>query len=172
MIPETESLHYLQKSQGRPRRRILSTRLVLTSLLVCATCAQQACTRLLRTTPISRQRQMQVAETAGGLGVARMWHLTQNPPGFGPWGFDSPSRHHRFQRSCLQFSERPKCTTSGAKCAQGLREVVGPRGVFHWILARRQKSPSNFVQLFLNPASEIPTSGLPTIRELSRFASS
>src|SRR2546430_11856322 len=93
VIPETESLHYLQKSQGRPRRRILSTRLVLTSVLVCAKCAQQACTRLLRTAPISRQRQMQVAETAGGLGVARVWHHTQNSPGFGPWGFDFPSRH-------------------------------------------------------------------------------
>jgi len=101
VIPETESLRYLQKSQGRPRRRILTTRLVLTSLLVCAKCAQQACTRLLRTAPISRQRQMQVAETAGGLGVARVWHHTQNPPGFGPWGFDSPSRHH-----CLKTLSR------------------------------------------------------------------
>ena len=26
----------------------------------------------------------------------RNWQTqrTQNPPGFGPWGFDSPSRHH------------------------------------------------------------------------------
>ncbi len=22
-----------------------------------------------------------------------MWYHTQNSPGFGPWGFDSPSRH-------------------------------------------------------------------------------
>ena len=80
VIPETESLHYLQKSQGRPRRRIRSTRLVLTSLLVCAKCAQQACTRLLRTAPISRQRQMQVAENAGALGLAKVQHHTQNPP--------------------------------------------------------------------------------------------
>ncbi len=28
----------------------------------------------------------------------RNWQTqrTQNPPGFGPWGFDSPSRHQRF----------------------------------------------------------------------------
>jgi hypothetical protein len=28
----------------------------------------------------------------------RNWQTqrTQNPPGFGPWGFDSPSRHHLF----------------------------------------------------------------------------
>jgi len=96
VIPETESLHYLQKSQGRPRRRILSTRLVLTSLLVCAKCAQQACTRLLRTAPISRQRQMQVAETAGGLGICKSvashskfadtWYLggSTPPPGTTP----------------------------------------------------------------------------------------
>jgi hypothetical protein len=27
----------------------------------------------------------------------RNWQTqrTQNPPGFGPWGFDSPSRHHK-----------------------------------------------------------------------------
>ena len=103
VIPETESLHYLQKSQGRPRRRILSTRLVLTSLLVCAKCAQQACTRLLRTAPLSRLRQMQVAENAGALGLAKVQHHTQNPPGFGPWGFDSPSRHQRFQENYISF---------------------------------------------------------------------
>jgi hypothetical protein len=121
VIPETESLHYLQKSQGRPRRRILSTRLVLTSLLVCAKCAQQACTRLLRIAPISRQRQMQVAETAGGLGVARVWLHTQNPPGFGPWGFDSPSRHQRFQRSYFHCWKKWNATLVAhvcAKCAQ------------------------------------------------------
>src|SRR6266700_2850366 len=30
----------------------------------------------------------------------RNWQTqrTQNPPGFGPWGFDSPSRHQDFQR--------------------------------------------------------------------------
>ena len=30
-----------------------------------------------------------------------------------PWG-STPSRHHRFQRSYLQFLEKPKCTTYGA----------------------------------------------------------
>jgi hypothetical protein len=36
---------------------------------------------------------MQVAENAGALGLAKVQHHTQNPPGFGPWGFDSHSRH-------------------------------------------------------------------------------
>ena len=33
---------------------------------------------------------MQVAETAGALGVARVCHHTQNPPGFGPGGSTPP----------------------------------------------------------------------------------
>jgi hypothetical protein len=139
VIPETESLHYLHKSQGRPRRRILSTRLVLTSLLVCAKCAQQACTRLLRTAPLSRQRQMQVAENAGALGLAKVQHHTQNPPGFGPWGFDSPSRHHRFQRSYLHSVEKMKCTTCRAcvpkVCAKWLGQEAYFTGFSHWRLS-------------------------------------
>src|SRR5713226_8791103 len=64
VIPETESLPYLQKSQRRSRS-VSCLHVVLASLLVCAKCAQQACTRLLRTAPISWQRQLRVSETAG-----------------------------------------------------------------------------------------------------------
>jgi hypothetical protein len=46
-------------------------------LLVGAKCAQQGCTRLLRTAPISQQRQMQVGENAGTLGLANVRHHTQ-----------------------------------------------------------------------------------------------
>ena len=35
----------------------------------------------------------------------RNWQTqrTQNPPGFGPWGFDSPSRHHGISFFCESY---------------------------------------------------------------------
>src|SRR5437899_12243215 len=53
----------------------------------------------------------------------RNWQTqrTQNPPGFGPWGFNSPSRHQRFQRSYLHSLEKmnaPLVVHVCAKCAQ------------------------------------------------------
>src|ERR1700678_1346767 len=44
----------------------------------------------------------------------RNWQTqrTQNPPGFGPWGFDSPSRHH-----------------TSTPCNQALAGASSPRGI-------------------------------------------
>jgi hypothetical protein len=99
-------------------------------LLVCAKCAQQGSTRPLRTALISRRCQVQVGENAGALGVAEARHHTQNPPGFGPWGFDSPSRHHRFQRSYSDFRKQRECTNSSAcvrKVCANFRKRCGIR---------------------------------------------
>ena len=43
----------------------------------------------------------------------RNWQTqrTQNPPGFGPWGFDSPSRHHDFAAQVVT-SRDPASLTS------------------------------------------------------------
>ena len=64
---------------------------------MCAKCAQQACARLIRdctnfaATRNASRRNCWSARIAQEFG--RMWRHTQNSPGFGPWGFDSPSRH-------------------------------------------------------------------------------
>ena len=50
-----------------------------------------------------------------------MWHHTQNSPGFGPWGFDSPSRHH-FKVITVCYHSRVGKTTT--EVAFGFRSVV------------------------------------------------
>ena len=63
------------------------------AVAVCAKCAQQTSTRLFGTAPISRRPWIQALEKTAGSGLAELRRHTQNSPGFGPWGFDSPSRH-------------------------------------------------------------------------------
>src|SRR5882724_5938451 len=93
VIPETESLPYLQKSQRRSRRRILSTR----SLSFLCWCVQSVRNRHAQDYSELHQSRGSVncesQKLLERLGVARVWHHTQNPPTFGSWGFNSPSRH-------------------------------------------------------------------------------
>src|SRR5271167_4197093 len=39
-------------------------------------------------------------------GIYRNTKRTQNPPGFGPWGFDSPSRHQHFDNFTSGFAQK------------------------------------------------------------------
>ena len=56
-------------------------------------------------------------------------HRTQNPPGFGPWGFDPPSRHH------LKY-QYPLWIQSFAAFVSALRS--GYFGLAHCIKVRNQ----------------------------------
>src|SRR6266446_10838293 len=86
VIPETESLPYLQKSQRRSRRRILSTR----SLSFLCWCVQSVRNRHAQDYSELHQSRGSVncesQKLLERLGVARVWHHTQNPPTFGSWG--------------------------------------------------------------------------------------
>src|SRR6266478_4844558 len=90
VIPETESLPYLQKSQRRSRRRILSTR----SLSFLCWCVQSVRNRPAQDYSELHQSRGSVncesQKLLERLGVARVWHHTQNPPTFGSWGFNPP----------------------------------------------------------------------------------
>jgi hypothetical protein len=63
-------------------------------LLIRDTCERRTEGGLQRRTPSIKLFFLAVLCTRPGW---RNWQTqrTQNPPGFGPWGFDSPSRHQR-----------------------------------------------------------------------------
>jgi hypothetical protein len=68
---------------------------------------------------------------------------TQNPPTFGSWGFDSPSRHHRLQRSYFHFMGTTKCTCRGACVRKVCAKLLGQEGALHWLVASSLFSTCN-----------------------------
>jgi len=64
----------------------------------------------------------------GFLDVKRIGKRTQNPPGFGPWGFDSPSRHHLFLslRSTPPMSFRVSQHCAAPVAAGSARKSASP----------------------------------------------
>jgi hypothetical protein len=61
---------------------------------MCPNCAQPNVTRQIRTSPNATPDSPKLLKDQERMGFRSGHRRSQNPPGFGPWGFDSPSRHH------------------------------------------------------------------------------
>jgi hypothetical protein len=81
---------------------------------VCLNSARQLITRGHGKEQNATQRFRKCLQLLRNVQLEKSVGWTQNPPGFGPWGFDSPSRHHRFQKSYPHFMKKVKCTARSA----------------------------------------------------------
>ena len=88
---------------------------------MCPNCAQRNVTGQTRTSPNAARDSRKLLQIQEMMGFRSSRRRSQNPPGFGPWGFDSPSRHH---------SPTVRSTNSPQADCEGLRAVT-PRASHH-----------------------------------------